>query len=300
MNDMIAMTDSIYDQEIEAFIRRVFEQNYEELRLDSGHAISPDVKETALQQALLYWRTMRDVAENVTDTEVRLSLPGQETPAGRDFTIEGVVDIVRDNDRTVMYDIKTHDAGYVRANIDIYEQQLNVYAHIWHHLRGQALDEMAVIATNYPDGVRDALAAGDERHLAHALGQWRPLVPIDFNERRVDETIRAFGEVVDAIEQGQFAPPPAGRLEELMPGTNRLRFATHVCRNCDARFSCSSYRQYAGQAGGAAGRSLAFYGFAETPDAEQEAWRAATLDAAPDPAATGDDFTDQGERNHAD
>lgn len=284
------MTDSIYDQEIEAFIRQVFEQNYEELRLDSGHAISPDVKETALQQALLYWRTMRQVAENVTDTEVRLSLPGQETPAGREFTIEGVVDIVRDNDRTVMYDIKTHNADYVRANIDVYEQQLNVYAHIWQNLRRQPLDEMAVIATDFPESVRDALASDDERHLAYALSKWEPLVPIEFDPRRLQETIREFGEVVDAIEQGQFAPPPVERLNEVLPGTNRARFATRVCRNCDARFSCMSYRQYAQQSGTAAERAIAFYGFEEIPDAEQEAWRTATLDAAPNTTVLGTDF----------
>ncbi len=65
-----------YEFEMENFIRQVFEQNYEELRLDSGHAISPDVKQTALNQVLLYWRILREIAENVTDTEVRLSLPG--------------------------------------------------------------------------------------------------------------------------------------------------------------------------------------------------------------------------------
>jgi hypothetical protein len=62
--------------------RQVFEQNYEELRLDSGHAVTPHVKETALQQVLLYWRVLHEVAENVTDTEVRLSLPGRKRRAG--------------------------------------------------------------------------------------------------------------------------------------------------------------------------------------------------------------------------
>jgi hypothetical protein len=155
------MTEMNHEQEMEEFIRQVFEENYEKLRLESGHAITADIKETALNQVLLYWRKLREVAENVSDTEVRLSLPGQESPNGREYTIEGVVDILREQDRTLMYDIKTHDADYVRSNKELYEQQLNVYAHIWQELRQQPLDGCAVIATNYPDSIKEALSSGD-------------------------------------------------------------------------------------------------------------------------------------------
>ena len=128
------------ESEIEAEIRRMFEENYELMRLEGGHALSADVKEAALNQVLFYWRKMRDVAENVTDTEVKLNLPEQITPQGRKYGIEGVVDIIREDERTVMYDIKTHDSDYVRANTAEYEKQLNVYAHIWQGLRGLELD----------------------------------------------------------------------------------------------------------------------------------------------------------------
>ena len=266
--------------EIEAFLRQVFEQNYEELRLDSGHAVAPDVKKTALQQVLLYWRKLRGVAENVTDTEVRLSLPGQETPQGRDFTIEGVVDILRENDRIVMYDIKTHNAEYVRANLELYEAQLNVYAHIWHELRGQPLDGTAVIATDFPEEVRNALSSENDDLLAYALQNWEPVVEIDFDSRRVDETIRSFGAVVDCIEDGRFAPPPQARLQEAMPGTRQIRFGTHVCRNCDARFSCVPYREFSQATRQVADRSVMQYFSEAVNDADQEAWRTGNLDAA--------------------
>jgi hypothetical protein len=269
---------------MDTYIRQVFEQNYEELRLDSGHAITPDVKQTALQQVLLYWRVLREVAENVTDTEVRLSLPGQETPRGRDYSIEGIVDIVRDNGRTVMYDIKTHSADYVRANLDIYEQQLNVYAYIWQELRRQQLDEMAVVATDYPGLVRDALFHQNEDELAYALSQWEPLVPVDFDRQRVEQTVREFGTVVDAIEEGRFSPPSLERLNVTMPGTRSIRFGTHVCRNCDARFSCASYRQYAWTGRQGAERSVMQYFTEQASDLEQDAWRSAGLDATIDRA----------------
>jgi hypothetical protein len=79
---------------------------------------------------------MKQVTENVTDTEVPLVLPNQKAPKGRHYNIEDVVDILRELGRTVMYDIKTQDAEYVRENRDLYEKQLNVYAHIWQELRG--------------------------------------------------------------------------------------------------------------------------------------------------------------------
>jgi hypothetical protein len=46
---------------------------------------------------------MKDVALSVTQTEVKLSLPNQQTAHRTTFTIEGVVDIIRDNDRLVMW-----------------------------------------------------------------------------------------------------------------------------------------------------------------------------------------------------
>ncbi len=287
------MTEKTFEQQMEDFIRQVFEQNYEELRVESSHALAPDVKSTALNQVLLYWRMLRDIAINVTDTEVRLSLPNQETRRGRDYSIEGVVDILRENDRTVMYDIKTHNVDYVKENIDDYEQQLNVYAHIWQNLRGQPLNGTAIIATDYPENVRDALSRENESELAYALSQWDPVIPIQFDDRKVKETVNEFGEVVDAIEDGQFAPAPTKRLNEFVSGTKlKVRFGTHVCRNCDARFSCKSYREYAWRGGrSTAERSLAQY-FAEAlPDEEQEAWRTGNLDALQNASDLRADFT---------
>src|SRR5215203_1313146 len=141
--------------EMDKWIGETFEENYLSMRMDGGHALTPDVKQMALEQVKAYYRKLRDVAEHVTDTEVRLTLPGQQTVNGREYTIEGIVDIVRDNDRTVMYDIKTHEADYVRQNIELYENQLNVYAHIWQNLRQQDLDETAIIATAFPQKLLD-------------------------------------------------------------------------------------------------------------------------------------------------
>ena len=55
----------------------------------------------------------------------KLALPGKVTPKGRPFVIEGVVDIVREEGEVRMCDLKTHEAAVVRAELDLYVDQLN-------------------------------------------------------------------------------------------------------------------------------------------------------------------------------
>lgn len=270
------------ESEIEAEIRRMFKENYELMRLEGGHALSADVKEAALNQVLFYWRKMRDVAENVTDTEVKLNLPEQITPKGRKYGIEGVVDIIREDERTVMYDIKTHDSDYVRANTSEYEKQLNVYAHIWQGLRGQQLNQTAIIATSYPSSIRNAIAANDEKHLVRELESWNPLIDIPFKQENVEETIQEFGEVVDSIESRKFAPPLVEKLKTLLPG-KKNSFAVQVCRNCDARFSCSAYRNYVRSSANKADSLLKRYLNNFGSDLEREDWRFSNLEVNPSP-----------------
>ena len=227
----------------ESQLREMFDQNFERLRLENGHSLSPDVRNTAWEQVRCYWRKLRHIAETVTDTEVKLDLPNQKTAKKRTFCIEGVVDIVRENDRVTMYDLKTHDLDFVQDNIELYRDQLNVYAHIWRNLRSERLDETAVIATPVPDAVSQAMRTMDPTQIEMALAAWNPIVPIAFDAANVKNTIAEFATAVDQIEDSAFHPPPLDSLtkKEGARGT----FATRVCRNCDMRFSCSSYREYA-------------------------------------------------------
>lgn len=236
------MTAKVSEIDIEQFLRETFEDNYRTLRLEGGHGLTPDIKDYAYQQVLRYWQKLKQVAENVTDTEVPLVLPNQQTPKKRHYNIEGVVDILREEGRTVMYDIKTHDGDYVRDNRDLYEKQLNVYAHIWQELRRQPLDETAVIATSFPERLEKAIKSGNQDEIVEAMEEWDPLIPIPFDKEHVKDTIADFGKAVDAIEDKTFGPAPVEVLKRKDGGS---LFATRVCRNCDARFSCSSYRTYA-------------------------------------------------------
>lgn len=275
--------DSLVEERIKAF----FEENYEILRLTGGHQLAPEVKEAAFQQTLLYWRKLRGVAERVTETEVKLTLSGQKTPQGRTFGIEGVVDIVREDDQTIMYDLKTHDAGYVAANLDKYAPQLNVYAHIWQGLRGQPLDETAIISTVLPVPLREAMNSGDLTRADREMAKWEPLISVPFDQNAVQEMIDDFGSTVDAIEEHRFAPPSVDKIKSKLPG-QAATFATNVCRNCDARFSCGSYRAYALKSGAAATRTFHQYFQENATATEQDDWLTAGL-AASD-ALTVSDF----------
>lgn len=228
---------------LEEFIEERFNENYELLRATSGRGLSAEVRAGALKEVLVYLQKMYHVAATVTDTEVRLALPQQTSPGGREFTIEGVVDIVRERGFVVMYDIKTHNVEDVRANIEGYREQLNVYAHIWNHVREEPLRAAAVIALKLPAGLRKALDEGNPDFIQYQLDQWAPLVDVPLSKTAVEETMEKFGAVVDLIEEGAFQPPEVERLTEKEEGLS-TSFGNRICGNCDARFSCESYHTY--------------------------------------------------------
>ncbi len=276
--------------EIENLIRQWFADNLDALQRESGHRLAPAVRNAALHQVLAYWHKLGEsVAAQVTDTEVRLSLPGNRTPQDRLFNIEGIVDIVRSAGRTIMYDVKTHDVEQVRGNTDSYRRQLNVYAYIWQQLQGQALDETAIICTALPKRVETAVRAyvdhpteSTAAALARELAQWEPIVPLPFDSAAVQAMIADFAGVVDAIEDGAFEPPDPARLKEKVYPGARIAFGVGVCRNCDARFSCDAYRQYARKGRPQAATAYFREYFDDYgPDDEREAWMLAALSALP-------------------
>jgi hypothetical protein len=246
-NDRAKLKELQYLVEMEEWIAREYEANYERLRMEGGHALSAEVKRQGLLQIIMYFRKMREVAESVTETEVKLTLPEQTSPRGNRFTIEGVVDIIREKGTTTMYDVKTHDADYVKANKEDYIDQLNVYTHIWQNLRNEKLSGTAIIATQFPKSIKKAIDADDNEKLQRELEKWDPVIPIPFSQEKVGDTINKFACVVDKIESREFKPPSVDFLLERIKGTKQ-RFATRVCRNCDARFSCDAYREYSQKA----------------------------------------------------
>ena len=170
-----------------------------------------------------------------------------------------------------MYDIKTHDPEFIISNLHLYEKQLNVYAHIWQELRKEELDSTAVISTAFPQPLKQAYLMNDMYRIKYEMAKWKPLIPIPFIQENVKDTVNDFACVVDEIEDKKFLPVGVDVLKTTMVGTNAL-FATKICRNCDARFSCSSYREYAvGKGKGERGNFKKYFEDFGT-DTDQEDW----------------------------
>jgi hypothetical protein len=176
-----------------------------------------------------------------------------------------------------MYDIKTHDPDYVNANKNQYESQLNVYAYIWETLRKQNLDQTAVISTVLPRALRNALGSENEAYIEREVKKWEPVIPISFAHGKVEETIKDFARVVDNIENRSFEAKDVDNLTKKIGGTN-VTFATRTCRNCDGRFSCSTYREYALQSGAKTTADFKKYYEEYRDEADQEAFITANID----------------------
>lgn len=259
----------------ERFLMEAFEANFERLREETGRALAPMIKESARQQVLLYYRRLHEVAARVEETEVRLVLPEQTSPAGRRYTLEGVVDIVEDGDATVMYDLKTYlDADAAREHVDPHYRQLNVYAHIWKGLRGRPLDKIALIATRPTRPLHRALRAGEPSRIQAALEAWEPILDVPVDGDVVAEVMESFGRVVDLIEERKFSPPALEVLKAPSRPEGKTPFSQDVCLNCDARFGCASYRQFVrAQSPGRAEQAMRDASADFGGDTEKQEWR---------------------------
>lgn len=226
------LIDTKQEDAMEAFIKQRFDENYQILSSESSHKLAPHTLEAAHQQVIHYWGKLSHLAKTITNTEVPLTLPGQHTPGGVPYSIHGVVDMAKEGEQSHLYDIKTHDAGFVKANPGYYQEQLNVYAYIWQKLHNKSLSGTSIIATKLPADSSEA-----------SLANWYPVVSLPFNQAAVVNTIQHFGEIVDCIEGRQFHPRSSDELSQTEVGA-RVALADELCINCDGRFSCSSYANY--------------------------------------------------------
>jgi hypothetical protein len=94
----------------------------------------------------------------------------------------------------------------------------------------------------------------------------------------------AFGQCVDAIEDGEVSPAQSQKLREVR-GTwkgkshgvgggkeSEITFAQAHCQSCDARFICSSYRAYQKQEAGRQRRRSFSVVRDEAVDRELDEW----------------------------
>lgn len=261
--------------ELENFIKECFSENYSSMVHETGQNLSLKQQEAALQQVLYYLYRMWDVAEKVSETEVKLVLPGQKTRKNRKFNLLGVVDLVSDSSGTTMYDLKTLEKDIILEDKDKFKKQLSIYSHIWSGIRDQKLDGTAIIATSVPNEVKKAIKEFVQDPEANfdgfsdALSRVNPIINIDVDEKQIKNFLTEFGDTVDKIEERVFAPANVDSLRAKQPGQDR-DFGSLVCRKCDARYSCDSYREYIASSRGKV-RSL-FSQYWDDEDESAEKW----------------------------
>lgn len=251
-------TNSIIDEKIlEEKLEDFFEANFQYLKETNGHTIDNRMKERAYDQVLYYWKKNRNLIEKATRSEVKLSLPEQQTPNKKySYTLEGTIDVVRQNDMNCLYDITTRSLEQVHGDIKPFREQLNVYAHIWKGLdESNTIDKLGVISTSVPKKVREAVESGVKEKIEKAFDDWEPVVELQYSEDEIAEMINNFGEVVEKIQDCDFKAPSAERLLTVVPGTGET-YGNHICSNCDIRFSCESYKQYKGKKSDGTGYSV--------------------------------------------
>lgn len=237
---------SIVDESIlEEKLKEFFEANFQNLKETSGHTIDSRMKEMAYNQVLCYVKKNLDLIKTSSCSEVKLSLPEQKTPLKKyPYTLEGKIDLVRQNDKNCLYDITTRSIEQINGDIKSFSEQLNVYAHIWKSLdKNNLIDELGIISTSLPKKVQAAIDSENDKKIAEAFNSWNPLVKIQYSEEEIEKMINNFGEVVEKIRECDFPSPSLEKLLKAVAGTSES-YASHVCSNCDIRFSCESYKKY--------------------------------------------------------
>ena len=235
--------------ELEQFLKECFSENYSSMVHETGQSLSLKQQEAALHQVLYYLYRMWDVAEKVSETEVKLVLPGQKTRKNRKFNLLGVVDLVSDSSGTTMYDLKTLEKDIILQDKDKFKKQLSIYSHIWKGIRDQKLDGTAIIATSVPSEIKKAIREFTQdpeakfNEFSAALNKVNPVISVEVDEKQIENFLSEFGDTVDKIEERVFSPSTVESLRTKQPGQNR-DFGSLVCRKCDARYSCDSYREY--------------------------------------------------------
>jgi hypothetical protein len=84
--------------------------------------------------------------------------------------------------------------------------------------------------------------------------------------------------VVDNIEDKKFHPASVDNLKSTLQGSNAI-FGQRICRECDARFSCSSFREFVTDKGKGIRGNFSKYFEDFGSDTDQEEWVNSNLQA---------------------
>ena len=237
MNEM----NEISEVKIAEKLREFFEANYEYLKETSGHSINEMMRERAFEQVLAYWKRHRKMMLEGNVSSIEISVPNLHTP-NKDipYSLEGKIDVLEKDGKLNLFDVTTNSKEQIEDDIELYRDELNLYAHELERIQEGSVAETFVMTTSVPKDVRHALKNNSLPELEHALENWDPIVPVQHNKNAQDAALKKVGEVVEKIQNCEFDPPAPSDLKKKYK--DGKPFYTHVCQNCDLRKSCESFR----------------------------------------------------------
>ena len=183
-----------------------FNLNYASLSLAMKAYLDPNRKNAALEQVKRYVERNRAAFNNILAAEYDVSIPTET------FILHGVIDLLRgEGDSVEIVDFKTDKKPDVNNREDMarvanYRRQLEVYSRIVEEKFGRRVSKMHLYYTR---------TEGES-----------PYVTWDFDSRRVEGTLKKFGETVARIESHQFS-------------NAKVVKCAHLCDGCDMRFYCN-------------------------------------------------------------
>ena len=232
------MNDEI---KIEEKLREFFEANYEYLKESSGHSINELMKERAFEQVLIYWKKHRQMILDGKVSSMQISVPNLRTPnKAIPYSIEGMIDVLEKDGKRSLFDVTTNSREQIEDDIDLYKDELNLYAYELERMKESDIGGTFVLSTSMPRDVRYALKNGNASELEHALANWNPIVPVQHSHDVLESAVKKVGEVVEKIQNCEFDPPsPSVLKKEFKDGRT---FCSHICENCDIRKSCEAFK----------------------------------------------------------
>ena len=191
-------------------IKSWFESNYDSLSKSEHSYLAGGQKKTALRQIQRYADKQNGDWSAIQQAEVDVSLVKQ------DYIIEGKIDLIRGKGDTVeIVDFKSESKpmkGEKAEELERYQKQLNIYAHLVEKNTGRKVSKMHLYYT------------GDTEKRGRKPN---PMVSFDCSPAEVEAAMAEFDKTVRKIMSKDFHGSAANK---------------RVCENCDFRHYCRQDR----------------------------------------------------------
>ena len=182
-------------------VSKWFDSNYVALTKSEHTYLAGPQRDAALKQVLRYVERQHGDWSKVQQAEVEVSL------VKPDYIIDGKIDLIRGEGDTVeIVDFKTEhkpDMEKMRARLEQYRRQLNIYAYLVEQRTGHKVSKMHLYYTAEENGL--------------------PTITYPYQKTAVEGTMEAFDDTVHKIMKKDF---------------HRCSDDPRICKNCDFRFYC--------------------------------------------------------------